>query len=274
MKIILVIICLLASFIPSRAQNSNEVTVPLSNTGKIGLLETDLKNATIKVTGTNRSDVLIKYQVIEDDEHSHDGDDEEHDNQATTAGLKKIKTTNFDLEISENNNTVSIKSESWLQRIQLDIEVPQNFNLDLHNYTGKSLEVKNVSGDHNLESYTGHIKATGISGTVNASTYAGQVEIVFNQVTPAIPMAFSNYSGTIDLTFPSTYKATFKMKTTFSDVYSAFDMEVASKPAQLKKVEGNTFKLSTDEWTVGNINGGGPEIMIKNFSGGIYLRKS
>lgn len=264
----------MASSIQVWAQNSDEVTVPLSNSGKIGLLETDLKNATIKVTGTNRSDVLIKYQVIEDDEHSHDDDDKEHDNQTITAGLKKIKTANFDLEISENNNTVSIKSESWLQRIELDIEVPVNFNLDLHNYTGRYIEVKNVSGDHNLESYTGHIKATGISGTVNASTYAGQVEIVFNQVTPAIPMAFSNYSGTIDLTFPSTYKATLKMKTTFSDVYSAFDMAVASKPAQLKKVEGNTFKLSTDEWTVGNINGGGPEIMIKNFSGGIYLRKS
>lgn len=262
----------MAPFIPAWAQNSDEVTVPLSNTGKVGLLETDLKSASIKVTGTNRSDVLIKYQVIEDDEPSDDGD--EHDNQELTAGLKKIKTSNFDLEISENNNTVSIKSESWLQRIELDIEVPVNFNLDLHNYTGRYIEVKNVSGDHNLESYTGYIKATGINGTVNASTYAGQVEVVFDQVTPAIPMAFSNYSGTIDLTFPSTYKATLKMKTTFSDVFSAFDMAVASKPAQLKKVEGNTFKLSTDEWTVGNINGGGPEIMIKNFSGGIYLRKS
>jgi len=178
------------------------------------------------------------------------------------------------MEISEDNNIVSIESESWFQRIELEIEVPKNFDLDLHNYTGRYIEVDNVTGDINLESYTGFIKAESISGTVNASTYAGKIEVTFDQITADKPMAFTNYSGTIDLTLPSNYKATFKMKTTFSEVYSAFDMAVTSSPTQLKKVDGNNFKLSTDEWTTGSINGGGPEIMIKNFTGGIYLRKA
>jgi hypothetical protein len=259
---------LMAIISPSvEAQTSNQVTVPLSSPGKIGLLETDIKSASIKVTGSNRSDILVKYLLIEKT------DDEEEDYELR-GGLKKIKTNNFDLEISEDKNTISIKSESWFQQIELEIEVPINFNLDLHNYTGRFIEVQNISGDINLESYAGTITAKGVSGTVNASTYAGKIEVVFNQITPDQSMAFSNYSGTIDLTLPANYKATFKMKTTFSEVYSAFDMNVVSKPAELKKTEGKTFKLSTDDWTVGSINGGGPEIMIKNFSGGIYLRKA
>jgi hypothetical protein len=265
MKNILIFTYLMVFVTTIGAQNPDQVTVPLSNPGKPGQLNTDLKSATIKVTGTNRQDIQIKYRVAEHEEKAED--------EKTNDGLKKIKTNNFDLEISENNNTVSIQSESWFQPLELEIEVPKNFNLDLHNYTGRFIEVSNISGDLNLESYTGYINATDISGTVNASTYAGRVEIAFNQVTPDKPMAFSNYSGSIDLTFPADYKATFKMKTTFSEVFSAFDMDVSTKPAQLKKVEGNTFKLSTDEWTVGSINGGGPEITIKNFSGGIYLRK-
>ncbi|MCB0667349.1 MAG: hypothetical protein KDC80_16090 [Saprospiraceae bacterium] len=246
------------------AQNSDQVTVPLSSPGKSGHLETNLKSASIKVTGTDRKDVLIKYTLLEN---------EDDDAEKTSGDLKRIPTNNFDLEISEDDNTVSIKSESWFQRIDLDIEVPKSFNLDLHNYTGHYIEVSNITGDLNLESYTGYIKATAINGTANASTYAGKIEIAFQQITPDKPMAFSNYSGSIDLTLPADYKASFKMKTTFSEIFSAFDMDVVSKPSTLKKVEGNNFKLSTDEWTTGSINGGGPEIMIKNFSGGIYLRK-
>lgn len=263
MKKYILTILAMVFLIRLNAQNEDQVTVPLSSSGKIGTLETDLKSASIKVIGTNRSDVLIKYAIIEseDEDEKSEGD------------LKKIPTNNFDLEISEDDNVVSIKSESWFQRMSIDIEVPVNFNLDLHNYTGQYLEVANITGDINLESYTGYIKATGIKGTASASTYAGKVEIAFDQITPDKPMAFSNYSGSIDLTLPADYKATFKMKTTFSEIFSAFDMDVATTPSKLKKVEGNSFKLSTDEWTVGSINGGGPEIMIKNFSGGIYLRK-
>ena len=263
------LIFLLSTFIFAlniQAQTSDQVIVPLSNPGKAGQLKTNLKSASIKVSGVDRNDILIKYTLVEEDE---DGDEEK-----IKGDLKKIKTNNFDLEISEDNNIVSIESESWFQRIELEIEVPKTFDLDLHNYTGRYLEVSNVAGDLNLESYTGYIKAENIKGTVNASTYAGKIEVTFAQITPDKPMAFTNYSGTIDLTMPGNYKATFKMKTTFSEVYSAFDMQVNSSPAQLKKVDGNNFKLSTDEWTVGSINGGGPEIMIKNFSGGIYLRKT
>ena len=240
--------------------------MPLSSPGKIGLLETDIKSASIKVTGSNRSDVLVKYRLVEKTD--------EDKTMKWKAILKRSKQTISIWKSAKKKYTVSIKSESWFQQIELEIEVPKNFNLDLHNYTGRFIEVNNISGDINLESYTGTITAKDVSGTVNASTYAGKIEVAFNQITPDQSMAFSNYSGSIDLTLPANYKATFKMKTSFSEVYSAFDMNVVSKPAELKKVEGKTFKLSTDDWTIGSINGGGPEIMIKNFSGGIYLRKA
>lgn len=264
MKKIFFLMMALIPVIIMKAQTSDQVSVPLSNPGKAGVLETDLKSASIKVVGTDRSDVLIKYSLLENEENEEENMD---------GDLKRIPTNNFDLEISEDNNTVLIKSESWFQRIALDIEVPKSFNLDLHNYTGRYIEVSHITGDLNLESYTGYINATDIIGTVNASTYAGEIKVAFNQITPDKPMAFSNYSGTIDLTLPANYKASFKMKTTFSEIFSAFDINMVSTPSKLKKVEGNNFKLSTDEWSVGTINGGGPEIMIKNFSGGIYLRK-
>ena len=34
------------------------------------------------------------------------------------------------------------------------------------------------------------------------------------------------------------------------------------------------FQLKKDDWVLGKINSGGPEVMMKNMQGNIYLRKS
>ncbi|MDH3648569.1 MAG: hypothetical protein OEQ53_02745 [Saprospiraceae bacterium] len=260
------------------SQQEGEVVVPLSDRGEIGTLEVDIKRGSIQVTGTDRSDVLVKYAVIkfEDEEHGDEEDgqeDEDTEEQDDLAGLKKVTKPNFSLEISENDNEVDIESESWFTAIELIIEVPHDFNLSLENYTGRSIKVENVEGELNLESYTGSIDATHVSGVVNASTYTGNLTITFDQIKADQAMAFSNYTGKIELTLPTDYKADLKMKTVWGDIYSAFDMNVSQSPTTLKKMEGDNFKLSTDDWTKASINGGGPEVMIKNFSGGIYLRK-
>lgn len=256
-------------------QESGEVSVPLSSPGEIGTLEIDIKRGSIKVLGTNRSDVLIKYSTIEDedDEHSHHEDEHASEQEEGTVGLKKISQPKFNLEISENDNEVDIGSESWFTGIDLTVEVPRNFNLQLENYTGKLIQVENVTGEINLESYTGTIDAKNVSGVVNASTYTGNITVSFDEVKKDQAMAFSNYTGKIELTLPSNYAANFKMKTVWGDIYSAFDMKISKSPSTLNKVDGENFKLTTDEWTKASLNGGGPEVMIKNFSGGIYLRK-
>ncbi len=257
------------------AQESGEVSVPLSSPGEIGTLQIDIKRGSIKVLGTNRSEVLIKYSTIEveEDEHAHHEEDHASEQKENTAGLKKISQPKFNLEISENDNEVDIESESWFTGIDLTIEVPRDFNLELENYTGKLIQVENVRGEINLESYTGTIDAKNVSGVVNASTYTGNITVSFNEVKKDQAMAFSNYTGKIELTLPPDYAANFKMKTVWGDIYSAFDMKINKSPSTLNKVDGENFKLSTDEWTKASLNGGGPEVMIKNFSGGIYLRK-
>lgn len=256
------------------AQDSGEVSVPLSSPGEIGTLEIDIKRGSIKVIGSNRSDVLIKYSIVEveDDEHHHEDEHAEQQNE-NTAGLKKISQPKFNLEISENDNEVDIESKSWFTAIDLTVEVPRDFDLQLENYTGKLIQVENVSGEINLESYTGAIDAKNVSGVVNASTYTGNITVLFDEVKKDQAMAFSNYTGKIELTLPPDYAANFKMKTVWGDIYSAFDMNISQSPSTLKKVESENFKLSTDEWTKASLNGGGPEVMIRNFSGGIYLRK-
>ncbi len=265
MKSYIIFLIAISLHLSARAQDAGEIAVPLSDLSQRGVLDVNIKRGSIKVVGTSRSDVLVKYQAIKS---KSEGEGEVRED-----GLRKINTNHFDLEISEDDNVVEIESNSWMRGVDLEIEVPSDINLDLHNHTGRYIEVENISGDINLESYTGRIDALAVSGVVQASTYSGRITVDFDEITADKAMAFTNYSGKIDLTLPSDYQATFRMKTSFGDIYTGFDMDMSTSPNTLTKQEGGNFKMATDRWTTGTINGGGPEVTIKNFSGGIYLRK-
>ena len=34
------------------------------------------------------------------------------------------------------------------------------------------------------------------------------------------------------------------------------------------------YQLKLDDWIIGKINGGGPEVLMKNMNGNIYVRKN
>ena len=226
-------------------QEKTTVTIPLSDPGQIAKLSVNIKNGNISVIGTERKDMLVTYIITKK------SDEDEHEDQSgARSGLKKLSTNNYDFEIGEENNIVTIESKTWFANVELEVEVPNNSNLDLENYMGGIITVKKVTGELALESYTGGIEASGISGVVNASTYAGNIDVQFNKITPNKAMSFSNFTGPINITMPSTYKADFKMKTNWGDVYSDLDIVTKDiKPVLKKSDEGDTFKLYTDSWT-------------------------
>jgi DUF4097 and DUF4098 domain-containing protein YvlB len=87
-------------------------------------------------------------------------------------------------------------------------------------------------------------------------------------------MSFSTFNGDIDLTFPSTLKATLKMKTEQGEIFTGFDVNITSRgPVQKKDAQGGVYKVVVDEWKHGEINGWGPEITMKNYNGEILVRK-
>lgn len=271
------IIGLLLATVCAWAQSSSDFTIPLTDPGKRGKLKAHLNYGSITVKGTARKDVLVKYKAAED----HDKDDEDHDHDGehekgakSKDGLKKVSGSGMDLEASENNNNVRVQSDSWNSKLNLEIEVPSGFDLDVHTYNGGDLMITNIQGTVELTNYNGEITALNISGSVVATTYNGEIKVTFDKVTEGTPMSYSTFNGDIDITFPAATKATFKMKTEQGEIYTGFDMNIASSgPVQKKDTKSGTFKVVVDDWKKGDINGGGPEITIKNYNGDIYLRK-
>jgi hypothetical protein len=251
---------------------SNEFTIPLTDPAKRGKLKAHLNYGSITVKGTGRKDILVKYSGEEDDDRGHRNHN--GNNAASADGLKRIGGGGMDLEAAENNNYVKVQSNSWNNKMNLEIEVPSNFDLEVHTYNDGDLVITNIQGALELTNYNGEITALNISGSVVATTYNGDVKVTFDKVTENTPMSYSTYNGDIDLTLPATAKGSFKMKTEQGEIFTGFEMNVTSSgPVQKKDPRSGTFKVVIDDWKKGDVNGGGPEFTMKNYNGDIYIRK-
>ena len=249
----------------SSAQNPNEIVVPMSDPAKRGKLSARINYGSITVKGTARKDVLVKYTTAQDEQDKKG---------STKDGLRRIAGGGMDLEVVEDANVVKVTSDSWNNKLDLEIEVPTGMDLEVKTYNDGDLMITNIQGEVELTNYNGEITALNISGSVVATTFNGGIKVTFNNVTAAAPMSYSTFNGDIDITFPATLKASMRMKTEQGDIYSGFDVDFKSSgPVQKKDTKSGVYKVVIDEWKRGDINGGGAEITMKNYNGDIYLRK-
>ncbi len=246
------------------AQSAGELPVPLSDPSKRGMLKAHLNFGSITVKGTARKDVLVKYTSKE----------AKSDKNTVKDGLKRISGGSLDLEVSENSNYVKLQSGSWSNKMDLVIEVPYGFDVKVSSYNDGDIAISNIEGEIEITTYNGGISAENISGSVVATTYNGEILVTFNKVQEGVPMSYSTYNGDIDITFPANLKASFKMKTEQGEILSGFDMKIIETgPVQKKDSKSGTYKVTIDEWVKGEVNGGGPEISMRNYNGDVIIRK-
>jgi DUF4097 and DUF4098 domain-containing protein YvlB len=258
------------------AQRVNEFTVPLSDPAKRLKLKAHINYGSITVKGTGRKDVLVKYKSGEDGdcEQCEDEDPDNKHHSKSKEGLKKIGGGGMDLEVVENGNFVKVSSESWNNKLDLEIEIPSGSDIAVSTYNDGDLMITNVQGAVELTNYNGEITALNIAGSVVATTYNGEIKVTFDKVSDGAPMSFSTYNGDIDLTFPASLKATLKMKTEQGEIYTGFDVKLTSSgPVQMKVKDSGVYKVTIDDWKRAEVNGGGPDITLKNYNGDIYVRK-
>lgn len=252
----------------------NEITIPLSNPSGRGKLKVDLNSGSITVKATSRKDVLLRYREVVNESRDAKNEKSKENTNSNRAGLKRIAGSGLEIEITEHQNSVTIESGSWSQRLNVELEIPYGFDVFLHTYNNGFLMVTGVQGALELENFNGKITALNISGSVVATTYNGDIKVTFDKVTPNTPMSYSTFNGDIELSLPADYKATIKGKTEQGSIYSDFDIQFRnSGPLQKKEKKGDVFRVVIDEWKIGDINGGGAELTMQNYNGDLIIRK-
>ena len=188
-------------------------------------------------------------------------------------GMKSIsnKAKNLEYEVEELKNTVLIRT--WPNgTLDFDIKVPRNFSLDIKTVNNGDIFVDGLEGEFEVSNVNGSITMDNISGPVLADAMNKDIKIDFRSVGNG-HMAFSNFNGDIDISFPGDLKAEVKAKSPMGDIFSDFEMKMIETEASSSKKSANgAYKVTRNEWVKGTINGGGAEMVFQNFNGDILIR--
>jgi DUF4097 and DUF4098 domain-containing protein YvlB len=260
---IFILMLLISVTLQTRAQNTQELIVPLSKSGETGTLVVNILTGSIKVVGTTVKDVNIRISS-----------EQKKVEETSRNGLKRIQNNSFGLTANEENNVVKVSTDLNNKEVNLEIQVPQNFNLKLNAVNDGDITVQNVSGEIEISHVNGGIYLTNVSGSAVVNTTNGDVKASFVKVMENTPMSFRTFNGDVDVTFPAGLKASAKIKSDMGEIYTDFDMAMKkSTPKEEKKKEAGVYRVSIEDWVYGDINGGGPEMSFQNFQGDIILRK-
>jgi DUF4097 and DUF4098 domain-containing protein YvlB len=248
------------------------ISVPLSNPSKPGFLKIGIINGSISIKGTNTKEVKITG-IKKEGKYSYK---KTKINKREKEGLKRVSINSLEFSAKEYDNTVRIES-SPRGTTDFEVEVPKNFSLKISTINNGDIYVENIIGTIDVSNINGKITMKNISGSVSADALNRNIKINFVKVTPNVAMAFSSLNGDIDVTFPKTIKADIKVKSDRGEIYTDFDLKAKpSKPAITKgdSKKGNAYSVKLEKWITGAINGGGAEILFKNFNGDVIIRSN
>ncbi len=243
------------------------ITVPLSNPSKPGVLKMNILNGSIKIVGTSKKEIVVTGTRRESSRRKYK-------NPKGKEGMKRITSNLLQFSATESDNEVRVRSSSS-GTTDFEIEVPQNFSLKLSTTNRGEIYVENVNGSMDVSNTNGPITLKDISGSVSADALNKDIKVSFVKVTADEPMAFSSLNGDIDITFPENFKANVKMKTERGEIYTDFDIQTKPRKANVTKdsdAKGNAYRVKLEEWITGSINGGGAEILFKNYNGDVIIR--
>lgn len=267
MKNIKLIIYLLGFLVltPNSTFAQDDLSVPLSNPGASGKL---------KLSAVFADDIIIKAHSGKDVIVKFDGDDDDDRGRYNRNGLRRISTNGVGLEVTENDNTVNIKTSPNSHDLDLEVWVPKNFSLDIQ-VTHGDLTVEGIVGEHEVQATNGDIEMSGIGGSLVVNSVNGDIDVEMISVIRNTPMSFTGLNGDIDVTFPSDTRFTGKMKTDYGDVYTNFDMQIDRASSASEVTSGNgKYTVTVNKWITGKVNGGGPEFLFKTLHGDIEIRKN
>lgn len=275
---IAILITLLATGTLFAQNTSPRVTVPIADPSRPVQLRAQLLNGSITVKAADVKEILVEARSRGDsDSEEPEGREEGRRESGRSKGMRRIPMASTGLNIESENNVVRITTDSIRHNTDLVITVPVRTNASLHTVNGGDIVVTGVDGELDVNNVNGAVTLKNISGSVVAHALNGHVLVTFNRV-EAKPMAFSSLNGDIDVTFPAGIKATVSMRTDNGEVYSDFDVQLASNaPQQVvedNRGKGGKYRVKVEKTVRGTINGGGPEIQFKNFNGNIYIRKA
>ena len=248
------------------AEDAEPVLVPLQDASRPPAIHVHLLTGGIRVRGEDRKDIAVETGSHPTEQRAPRSD-----------GMHRLDLGGDGLDIREENNVVTIKTDVFHHGGDVVIRVPRRASLELKSLAGGDINVESVEGEIEVEDLNGAIHLKDVGGSVVAHSLNGEVVVDLRSIDASKPMSFSTMNGKIDVTLPADVRASVAMKTDNGEILSDFDVKLDS-PAKVTDSGGGrqpdgTYHIHLDKTLHGTINGGGPEYKFRSFNGEILIRK-
>lgn len=211
-----------------------ESTIPATAT----LIVDGKENGGVSVLGSDRSDILIKAEVVawgHSESAAHD----------TQQAVRVLTDGGHIRAEGPKGNRYSVSYK---------IEVPKNTSLDIHANNG-GIELTQLDGKLRFQTVNGGASLENVAGDVKGETTNGGIDVALDgQRWSGAGLDVRTTNGGVDLKLPSGYAAHLDLSTVNGGLNIGFPVTTQGKIKD---------KLSTD------INGGGPTLHLETINGGV-----
>src|SRR5262245_61774929 len=261
-----VVFTMMVSTHNAAAQNSDQITVTLSDPSRPGLLKINMLNGAITVRTHAGPDITIEGRSVGRTRPP-----------VNAEGLRRIDTANTGLTVVEQNNVITVSGRAFLDSSNLEIQVPVKTNLNLSTINGNAISVDGVEGDVEVSNMNGQVRLNNVSGSVVAHAGNGNLFAVFRELSGNKPMSFTSMNGNVDVTLPASAKANLRIRSDNGDAWTDFDLQeraAAAPQVEDSRTRGGRFRIVTDRTVTATINGGGTDLDLRTLHGNIFIRKA
>lgn len=246
------------------AQSKPEIiTLPLTRPADPMTLNIDLISAKIEVIGEERKDAQIAITMSNSDRRIK-----------TPSGLKTLSGGSGALEITEEDNVVTVDSEMPMTKVQLVVRVPRRANLALSTANDSEITVRDVTGTLQLTNINGPVSATNVNGSVIAESVNEAITVGLAGINANEATSLSSLNGDLTLSLPANAGAELRIDNSEGQIDSDFELDVKPGKPSVTRSEGRRgVSVRVEDAIVATINGGGPVIKLKTLNGKIKIEK-
>lgn len=177
----------------------------------------------------------------------------------------------FDLDLKTASNAIKLDTYNQDYVLNLRVWVPKKTDLSLDTYYDGYLTVQGVEGTIKTESQHCDITLKGISGSAEAYSRNGNLDISFVELSDDAELDFESYNGSINLVLPEDAQLT----SAISVGRGVYDSEFTLGRAKQKLIAQSRLReLEATEYNFAAINGGGIPLRIECDNGEVKLRKA
>lgn len=204
-----------------------------------------------------------------------------HNNDSVDVRVEKKGRNSEDFEVtfSHNGDDVKIVGDrkgvfSWgNSSAHFIVRVPERYNVDLKTsggsielsslngrveaYTsGGSIKLGQIKGDVDVKTSGGSIRVDGVAGTINAHTSGGSIKAIISEQ-PIGDSRLTTSGGSVSAQLLGSIAVDLTASTSGGRVHSEFEVNGTVKKTKIE----------------GEINGGGPKLILKTSGGSVKIKK-